>query len=213
MSFLPLLRSKKCLPIFTQDTEETVSDEQFSSESSFIVSLSAAAVGLGNMIRFPYVVGLNGGAAYIIAQLLVLIVMAFPIMFLEVALGRLTKSPVIASLRSVKKKTGTALGWLTVILTIAITSYYLVVTGWCFGYAVESVIGKTVVFSQFTTGYRSLTYFLLTTVLCSVVLTQSVKFLERVCKIVMPLLILLMLVLSGLAASTTGFSGSNEVHF
>jgi NSS family neurotransmitter:Na+ symporter len=62
--------------------------KQWSSETAFVFSMAAAAIGLGNLWRFPYMAGENGGAAFIVAYLLALVVVAMPIMMLEVAAGR-----------------------------------------------------------------------------------------------------------------------------
>jgi len=94
---------------------------QWSSEPAFIFSMAAAAVGLGNLWRFPYMVGENGGAAFIVAYLIALIILALPIMMIEVGAGRLGQGSVAGTFRKVNRL-GTIYGWFVVLLTIAITS-------------------------------------------------------------------------------------------
>jgi hypothetical protein len=96
--------------------------------------MAAAAVGLGNLWRFPYMVGENGGAAFILAYLIALIVIVLPIMMLEVSAGRLAQGGAVHTFAQVNRF-GKLFGWCVVALTAGITSYYLVITGWTLGYA------------------------------------------------------------------------------
>ncbi len=79
------------------------SRKQWSSEPAFIASMAAAAVGLGNLWRFPYIVGENGGGVFVIAYLLALFIVVLPIMMLEVAAGRLTHGNTVATFRQVNR--------------------------------------------------------------------------------------------------------------
>lgn len=106
---------------------------QWSSEPAFVFSMAAAAVGLGNLWRFPYMVGENGGGAFIAAYLIALAIVALPVMMLEIAAGRIAKGSVVGTYRRTTRL-GAAYGWLVVLLTIIITSYYHVITGWTLGY-------------------------------------------------------------------------------
>ena len=150
------------------------SRKQWSSEPAFIASMAAAAVGLGNLWRFPYIVGENGGGVFVIAYLLALFIVVLPIMMLEVAAGRLTHGNTVATFRQVNRL-GSYYGWLVVTITIAITSYYLVITGWTLGYAIDASRGELRVFDQFTEGYNSFWYFLVIIGLASIVLINGLK--------------------------------------
>ncbi|TVS13545.1 MAG: sodium-dependent transporter, partial [Gammaproteobacteria bacterium] len=137
---------------------------QWSSEPAFVFSMAAAAVGLGNLWRFPYMVGENGGGAFILAYLIALVTVAVPIMMLEVGAGRLAQGSVVGTFRHVNRL-GTVYGWFVVLLTVAITSYYLVITGWTLGYAVSALQMAVEPFDEFTVGYNSLWYFFAVTIL------------------------------------------------
>src|SRR5690554_2973932 len=153
------------------------SRKQWSSEPAFVASMAAAAVGLGNLWRFPYIVGQNGGGAFLIAYLLALVVVVLPIMMLEVAAGRLAHANTVETYRRVNRF-GAWYGWFVVLLTTAITSYYLVITGWTLGYAVDAVRGDLKVFEAFTGGYNSLWYFIAVTGLAAWVLLPALTAIE-----------------------------------
>ncbi len=182
---------------------------QWSSEVGFVFSMTAAAVGLGNLWRFPYMVGENGGAAFIIAYFTVLMLVALPIMMLEVAVGRLAMGNTVATYRKVHRW-GAVIGWGVVSLTVVITSYYLVVTGWTLGYAVSSIIGNVKPFEEFTRGYASVWYFFIVVALAGVLLIRGVTAIEFISKLLMPLLLLIVIMLVLFARSTAGWAQAYE---
>jgi neurotransmitter:Na+ symporter, NSS family len=178
---------------------------QWSSEPAFVFSMAAAAVGLGNLWRFPYMVGENGGGAFILAYLVALAVVALPVMMLEVAAGRLKQGSVVTTYRGVTRF-GAAYGWFVVLLTVIITSYYLVITGWTLGYAVDAFRLNLAEFDDFTAGYNSVWYFMAVTLLAMLVLLKGVRAIETFSKVLMPLLALLIAGLVGFAATLDGWS-------
>ncbi|MBS3804373.1 MAG: sodium-dependent transporter [Oleiphilaceae bacterium] len=188
------------------------SRQQWSSEPAFVASMAAAAVGLGNLWRFPYIMGQNGGGAFVVAYLLALIVVVLPIMMLEVSAGRLAKGSCVATYRRVNRF-GVIYGWFVVLITTAITSYYLVITGWTLGYAVDSVTGNLSGFSEFSSGYNSLWYFIGVTVLAAIVLARDVKAIELLSKILMPVLLLVIIGLVIFASTTPGWSQAKDFFF
>jgi neurotransmitter:Na+ symporter, NSS family len=192
--------------LITQDRD------QWTSEGAFVFSMTAAAVGLGNLWRFPYMVGENGGGAFIIAYLLCLVVVVVPIMMLEVGAGRLASGNTVHTFRQVNRF-GTFYGWFVVLLTTVITSYYLVITGWTLGYAVAAWLGDIPDFKDFSAGYNSLWYFLVVTVLAAGLLMYGVKAIEKLSKILMPALLLLIIVLVITAAGTAGWTEAKAFMF
>jgi NSS family neurotransmitter:Na+ symporter len=188
------------------------SRKQWSSESAFVFSMAAAAVGLGNLWRFPYMVGENGGGAFVVAYLLALVVVVLPIMILEVAIGRLSQGSAVQTYRQISRF-GVFFGWLVVLITMAITSYYLVITGWTLGYAVDAVRNDLRVFESYTAGYNSLGYFIIVTLLAGVVLARDVKAIETLSKILMPVLILLIVGLVVFAGTTPGWEQTKAFFF
>ncbi len=168
--------------------EHTFRRIYWTSESAFIFATAAAAVGLGNIWRFPYIAGENGGGAFIIAYILAVIVIGIPLMVLEISAGRAERGSPVRTFRKIYKKAA-PFGWLIVLLTLVIMSYYLVITGWTLGFAVDSYTGSVSSFSDFTDGYASIYYFLIVAALTGFVVAKGVKAIEWLAKILMPILI------------------------
>lgn len=188
------------------------SRKQWSSEPAFIASMAAAAVGLGNLWRFPYIMGENGGGAFVVAYLVALVVVVLPIMILEVAAGRLSKGSTVGTYRQVGGF-GTVYGWLVVLVTVAITSYYLVITGWTLGYTLDAMRGQLRVFEDFSGGYNSLWFFIVTTLLAALVLARDVSAIEKLSKILMPALVVIVVFLVYEASQTPGWGEAKDFFF
>ncbi len=180
------------------------SRKQWTSEPAFVASMAAAAVGLGNLWRFPYMMGQNGGGAFVVAYLIALIVVVLPIMILEVAAGRLSEGNTVHTYRQVNRF-GVVYGWFVVLVTVAITSYYLVITGWTLGYAVDAVRTDIRVFDDFSAGFNSLWYFIAVTLLAAVVLARDIEGIEKLSKLLMPVLIGVIVFLVYRASQTEGW--------
>ncbi|MFO7909526.1 MAG: sodium-dependent transporter [Halomonas sp.] len=188
------------------------SRKQWSSEPAFIASMAAAAVGLGNLWRFPYIMGENGGGAFVVAYLVALVVVVLPIMILEVAAGRLSKGSTVGTYRQVGGF-GAVYGWLVVLVTVAITSYYLVITGWTLGYTLDAMRGQLRVFEDFSGGYNSLWFFIVTTLLAALVLARDVSAIEKLSKILMPALVVIVVFLVYEASQTPGWGEAKDFFF
>jgi neurotransmitter:Na+ symporter, NSS family len=171
--------------------------------------MAAAAVGLGNLWRFPYMVGENGGAAFILAYLIALIVIVLPIMMLEVSAGRLAQGGAVHTFAQVNRF-GKFFGWCVVALTAGITSYYLVITGWTLGYAVDAWRGDVRDFDVFTGGYNSLWYFFAVAVLVVALLIKGVKAIEQFSNFLMPLLLVTIVALVVVASRMPGWGEAKE---
>lgn len=166
--------------------------------------MAAAAVGLGNLWRFPYLVGEYGGGGFILAYLLALVVVCLPIMYLEVAAGRLAQGNTVHTFRRVHR-TGAWYGWFVVAITTVITSYYLVITGWTLGYAADSVRDDVTVFAEFSDGFASVYYFIAVVILAGLLLLRGVTAIEGLSKVLMPLLLVLIIGLVITASRTDGW--------
>lgn len=188
------------------------SRRHWSSETAFVISMAAAAVGLGNLWRFPYIMGENGGGTFVVAYLIALIVVVIPMMILEVAAGRLSKGSTVGTYRQVGRF-GAIYGWFVVLVTIAITSYYLVITGWTLGYAVDAVRGEVRIFREFSGGFNSLWYFIAVTVLGAVVLARDLSAIEKLSKLLMPVLLAVVLFLVYHASQTSGWGQAKDFFF
>lgn len=199
-----------------------VERESFGSNAAAVLALAGSAIGLGNIWRFPYIVGQNGGAAFIIVYLAVSFFLAFPIFMSEAVIGRKSKSNTFGAMQ--KLAPGSRWKWMglvTVITPMIIMSYYSVVGGWSVEYLFKSLFGgfvssvpeaASVEFGTFisSTGAPLLchTVFLL---LCALIVTAGVKSgIEKFSKITMPLLLVLIIVIMIYSISLPGASQGVE---
>ena len=110
------------------------------SRTTFVLALSASAIGLGSLWRFSYMVGENGGGLFVLTYLLCLFFVAVPVMIAEVIIGSQGRAaPVVAirwaADRSLLSRGWMLLGWLACVTGLLILSYYVVVAGWALAYA------------------------------------------------------------------------------
>ncbi|MFP4515055.1 MAG: sodium-dependent transporter [Parcubacteria group bacterium] len=183
----------------------SVSRSQWTSERGFVLATIAAAVGLGNIWRFPYIAGENGGGSFVLAYIIAIVLLGVPMMVLEISAGRIGHGSPVRTFRLLNKKAA-PFGWFVVFLTTVIMSYYLAVTGWTLGYAVESFFGSIKSFADFTNSYMPLLYFSVVVVFTAYVVQRGVNAIELLSKILMPLLIVIVLFLAayGLTLKNAG---------
>ncbi len=118
---------------------------QWGSRIGFILAAAGSAVGLGNIWKFPYITGENGGGLFVIIYLVCIALVGIPIMMAEIMIGRAAQAqPVVAFEKLQGKKTPWAgVGWLGVVAGFVILSYYIVVAGWAMDYTLKSVVNIT----------------------------------------------------------------------
>ncbi len=113
--------------------------EHFGSRAAVIMAMAGSAIGLGNIWRFPYLAGENGGAAFIIIYIVFTLLLSLPIFLAESVLGRRSGTNSRMAISSlIPGRAGRALGMLTVITPLWIVSYYSVVGGWSLEYLVQA---------------------------------------------------------------------------
>ncbi len=114
---------------------------QWGSRTGFILAAAGSAVGLGNIWKFPYITGDNGGGLFVLIYLVCIALVGLPIMAAEIMIGRAAgKQPVGAFEALHGGKTGWAvIGWLGVFAGFIILSYYVVVAGWSMDYTLKSI--------------------------------------------------------------------------
>ena len=122
----------------------------FSSRIGFIVAAAGSAVGLGNIWKFPYEVGANGGAMFLLVYLVCTFVICFPLMIGEIAIGRHAKRDAYGSYKSIGGKKWGLIGLFGILCGIMILSFYNVVAGWAFGYFLEISFGNLLKESSFS---------------------------------------------------------------
>jgi len=191
---------------------------QWSSRWTFILAATGSAVGLGNIWKFPYIAGENGGGAFVLVYLLCIACIGIPLMVAEIMIGRRGRQNPVNSLRSIaeeenKPRYWRYLGWSGVLAGFLILSYYSVIAGQAMAYIFRSFSG---VFEGVTAdGARSI-YSALTgdperllawhtvfMVFTMVIVARGVKGgLEKSVKFLMPALLVILLLLVGFSANT-----------
>ncbi|MEN8131657.1 MAG: sodium-dependent transporter [Pseudomonadota bacterium] len=202
-------------------TQRTSIHGQWSSNFAFILAATGSAVGLGNIWKFPYITGENGGGAFVLVYLLCIAVMGIPIMMSEVMLGRRGRQSPINTMRTLAEEENQSrhwglLGWMGVAAGFLILSYYSVIAGWALAYVFQTAAGtfadaasETVdrVFMDLISDPWNLlawhTIFLSMTVF--VVARGVAAGLESAVRLMMPSLFILLLVLVGYAMSQGHF--------
>lgn len=170
---------------------------QFGSKFGFIMAAAGSAVGLGNIWRFPYLTGENGGGAFVFVYLCCVLLIGIPLLFNEVALGRLTKKNPIGAF----KDTGANAFWMIgPILALAVSffvlSYYSVIAGWTIGYIYTSLTGMEISFADFQANAAVVIGLLVLFVgLNLLIVTKDIsKGIEKASKLLMPILFVLVFI-------------------
>ncbi len=201
---------------------------EWSSRLAFILAATGSAVGLGNIWKFPYITGENGGGAFVIVYLICIALICLPVMMAEVMLGRRGHSSPINSMKFIAQEMGRTqlwqvLGWSGVVAGFLILSYYSVIAGWALAYIpsvalgifadvgsmpadevanlVESTYNNLVASPLQLIGWHTL--FLVVTMIMVAGGVQGG--LERAVRYIMPALFILLFVLVGYAMSTANF--------
>lgn len=202
---------------------------QWSSRLAFILAATGSAVGLGNIWRFPYITGENGGGAFVLVYLACIFLIGLPVMMAEVMLGRKGRHSPINTMSLLARENHRSqfwqlIGWSGVIAGFLILSYYSVIAGWALAYiprlatgTFSAVIdlGSTQAVADFASGqfsaligdYQQLifwhTLFMIGTM---VIISGGVQGgLEKAVTFMMPALFALLLILVGYALSTDKF--------
>ncbi len=181
---------------------------QWASKFGFIMAAAGSAVGLGNIWRFPYLTGENGGAAFVLVYIACVVLIGAPMLINEIALGRLTgKNPVGAFQQLGANKMWAFFGGvLPLLVTFVVLSYYGIIAGWTVGYIITSLFSIDTSFTDFIAnpGYVIPLgiFVMLMTVL--IVLGGVSGGIEKATKILMPALFVLLLIVIGRSLTLPG---------
>ena len=191
--------------------------ERFGSRLGFLLVSAGCAIGIGNVWKFPYVTGANGGGVFVLFYLLFLVIMGAPVLTMEFAVGRASRKSAVQGKMALERpgQKWHIHGWFCFIGCALLMMYYTTVSGWMLGYFVKFVSGKfsspemaaagsqttelvTAVFTDMLADPAQMTLWMALTVIigftvCSFGLEKG---LERVTKVMMTCLILLILLLA-----------------
>lgn len=189
----------------------------FTSSFGAIAAAAGSAIGLGNIWRFPYTAGANGGGAFLLMYFIFVFLIGVPIMMSELAIGRRSGQNAVGAFRmlSPRQKGWMLVGFWGIFTTFLIYSFYSVITGWTLDYVVLSCSGGlsgrtpdevSTVFREFSSGsFWPIVYQVIFMALTVGVIMMGVqKGIEKSSKILMPVLFLLMVVLCVRAVTLPG---------
>ncbi len=184
--------------------------ERFSSRWGLMLATLGMAVGTGNIWRFPRIVATNGGGSFLVAWVVFLILWSVPLMMVEFAFGKHSRLGTVgAFVKMAGKKFAWMGGWVALCAT-AIMFYYSVVAGWCLRYLAVSATGgmvgadPTEVWTSFTNSYMPLVTHVLALGIGVSVCWFGVRGIERVAKVLIPTLFLLIVILAIRAVTLPG---------
>ncbi len=180
---------------------EQIKRSSFSGKIGFVLAAAGSAVGLGNIWRFPYLAAKYGGGMFLLVYLALAVTFGFVLMMAEIAIGRKTGKSAIGAYASLDKRFG-FVGWIAALVPVLILPYYSVIGGWVmkytFGFATGN--GASMATDTYFDVYRDtsvgepMLWFALFLLLTGVVVFFGVeKGIEKISKIMMPILIAFML--------------------
>ena len=194
--------------------------ESWGSRMGYILSTLGMAIGLGAMWRFPMVAAQNGGGAFVLAFALITVIIAVPAGWGELGLGRWSKSGAMESFSRIIGKPGIGVGFAFSLIPLGLNMYYLIIIGYVLYYIFQTISGGAYLadpatfFSAFeankmTTLFWAFIALIATTLIC---LGGIKKGIERICKIMLPVLFIILIVISIRVISLPGIAEGIEFY-
>ena len=190
--------------------------ETWSSRLTFLLAAVGAAIGLGNIWKFPYIMGENGGSAFVLVYLLSILFVAVPILIAEIMLGRRGKQSPPHTMAIIAKEEGRSsswsiVGWLGILSAYLIMTYYSVIAGWAMSYMFKAGSGNfenqdaeaiSAEFKSLLADPTQLTIWhgIFMVITMAILIRGLRKGIERTVQILMPLLFILLLLMVAYAA-------------
>ncbi len=200
-----------------QQVKSSIS-EGFSSRWGFIFAAAGSAVGLGNIWKFPYITGANGGGAFVLIYIAAVLVIGLPLLVAEISIGRMGReNPVDALLNIIKahkaSKLWSLIGWFGILAAFLVLSYYSVVAGWTLDYTVHSFSGNFENLTPVEVGNlfdgllanpgKLLLYYTIIIFVTGLIIARGIsKGIEKAVFILFPVLVIILLALVFYAAQT-----------
>jgi len=191
----------------------------FSSRWAMMLAMLSMAVGTGNIWRFPRIAATNGGGEFLVAWIVCLFAWSIPLILVEFGMGRMTRlGPVGAFVRTAGKKSAWMGGFIAFV-AVAIMAYYSVICGWTLRYAIAAGLGEvngdnSVSFWRaFSTTTAPVLPHVISIVGATFIVAKGVKGIERTTTILMPILIGIILLLTGRALMLPGASAGLEFFY
>lgn len=188
--------------------------ETWATRTGFILAAVGSAVGLGNIWRFPFAVGQEGGAAFLLVYLLFVVLIGFPAILVEFTLGRRTKRNPVGALASMGGRTWRLVGLVFVVTGFTILSYYSVIAGWTIRYTFASLTGSyasdpEAYFGAASVGFDALAFHALFMIIVIGVIALGIRSgIELAVKFMVPAIIILGVGLAAYAFTLDGASAA-----
>ncbi len=183
--------------------------ETWGSRFGFIMSTAGFSVGLGNIWRFPYLTSKNGGGAFVIMYLAICFLICIPLFIAEIGLGRKSRLNPIAGMQKLTKKGSpwAFIGWFGSLASFVLMTYYMMVIGWMVAYFIKMITGFfngmsaaeiEVAYNSFIANPVQMALFTaIVVVVLGVVVSKGIKNgVEKACKVMMPALLVMLVVLA-----------------
>ena len=196
--------------------------EQWSSRTAFLLSAIGFAVGLGNIWRFPYIAGENGGGAFVIIYIGAMLLIAAPLVAAELMIGRRAGLSPVSSMRSLAREAGASEAWglvgvMALVATFLILTFYSVVAGWALDYLARAVFGgfsgltgeqsREKFDSLLANPWRLIMWQGIVLALTAFITSRGVaRGIERAVMVMMPMLFVILVIFVIYSATTDGFS-------
>ena len=189
------------------------SRSSFSGKMGYVLAVAGSAVGLGNIWRFPYLAAKYGGGIFLLVYLILMLTFGYALIMSETALGRMTKKSPVGAFGTFGKGIAFRLGgWINAVIPMLIVPYYSVIGGWVVKYLFEYLRGNTGILAAdgYFTGFiaegvSAELWFLLFSIAVIAVLFAGVKQgVERVSKVMMPVLVILAVFVAGYSMTRSG---------
>lgn len=194
----------------------------FGSKIGIIAAAAGSAIGLGNIWKFPYMAGKHGGGAFILVYLIAIVLMGFPLIYAEFAMGRYARTNAVNTFGKVTGKKGwNIVGGIALTTVFLISTFYMMITGWVIYYFFHSLTGSLYnvpdtissvthfenVFSQMSSSmWLPLIFAVIAICVTGFINAKGIKDgVEKYSKIMMPLLFILFLILIGYSTTLPGF--------
>ena len=185
----------------------------FSGKIGFVLSAAGASVGLGNIWRFPYLAAKYGGGIFLLVYIVLAVTFGYTMIVAETALGRMTHKSPVGAFGAFGKKGGLRFGgWINAVIPILIVPYYSVIGGWVIRYLSEYISGHGSELSQdgyfsnfISSGLSAEVCFLIFTAFTLAIIFAGVRNgVERVSKVMMPVLVVLSVVIAVYSVTRPG---------
>ncbi len=176
-----------------------VQREQWGSKLGFIFAAAGSAIGLGNIWRFPYTVGENGGAAFVLLYIFFVFIIGLPYLYAEFALGRHSNQNAIGAINTIQPESYWKwIGALGILTGTGILAFYGVIAGWTVGYIYKTAVADTSSFSEFIANpVYVISLFAFFMSLTALIVSKGVSGgIEKAGKVLMPVLLLILFALT-----------------